>query len=149
MSGSSKGGNGCRCSSSDYDTCTGIPCDCEEWISVVYDWAPGVKEAQKPQGIVLGILNELMKAQELGYALYHSIKEGFEKIDDIIAEAVKKQQNSAWLFAEKYYEEPNLYIMASGASYSQAYGFAICSLAGDAVDGLRISQFSRIFPWTF
>ena len=31
-------------------------------------------------------------------------------------------------YAEKYYEEPNLYIMASGASYSQAYGFAICSL---------------------
>lgn len=30
--------------------------------------------------------------------------------------------------AEKYSEEPNLYIMASGASYSQAYGFAICSL---------------------
>ena len=106
----------------------GSPCDCEEWISVVYDWAPGVKEAQKPQGIVLGILNELMKAQEPGYTLYSSIKEGFEKIDDIIAEAVKKQQNSAWLFAEKYSEEPNLYIMASGASYSQAYGFAICSL---------------------
>ena len=106
----------------------GSPCDCEEWISVVYDWAPGVKEAQKPQGIVLDILNELMKAQEPGYTLYNSIKEGFEKIDDIIAEAVKKQQNSAWLFAEKYSEEPNLYIMASGASYSQAYGFAICSL---------------------
>lgn len=69
-----------------------------------------------------------MKAQEPGYTLYSSIKEGFEKIDDIIAEAVKKQQNSAWLFAEKYSEEPNLYIMASGASYSQAYGFAICSL---------------------
>ena len=106
----------------------GSACDTDEWISVVYDWAPGVKEAQKPQGIVLGILNELMKAQEPGYTLYSSIKEGFEKIDDIIAEAVKKQQNSAWLFAEKYSEEPNLYIMASGASYSQAYGFAICSL---------------------
>ena len=31
-------------------------------------------------------------------------------------------------FCRKYSEEPNLYIMASGASYSQAYGFAICSL---------------------
>ena len=41
---------------------------------------------------------------------------------------MKDQQNAAWLFAEKYSEEPNLYIMASGASYSQAYGFAICSL---------------------
>lgn len=70
----------------------GSPCDCEEWISVVYDWAPGVKEAQKPQGIVLDILNELMKAQEPGYTLYNSIKEGFEKIDDIIAEAVKNSR---------------------------------------------------------
>lgn len=88
----------------------------------------GVKEAEKPQGIVLRILNELMKVQEPGYKLYDKIVEGFEKIDDVIAAAVKDQQNAAWLFAEKYSEEPNLYIMASGASYSQAYGFAICSL---------------------
>ena len=42
----------------------GSPCDTDKWISVVYDWAPGVKEAEKPQGIVLRILNELMKVQE-------------------------------------------------------------------------------------
>ena len=106
----------------------GSPCDTDKWISVVYDWAPGVKEAEKPQGIVLRILNELMKVQEPGYKLYDKIVEGFEKIDGVIAAAVKDQQNAAWLFAEKYSEEPNLYIMASGASYSQAYGFAICSL---------------------
>ena len=102
----------------------GSPCDTDKWISVVYDWAPGVKEAEKPQGIVLRILNELMKVQEPGYKLDDKIVEGFEKIDDVIAAAVKDQQNAAWLFAEKYSEEPNLYIMASGASYSQAYGFA-------------------------
>ena len=106
----------------------GSACDTDEWISIVYDWAPGVKEAEKPQGIVLRILNELMKIQEPGYVLYDKIAEGFDKIDEIIAAAVKDQQNAAWLFAEKYSEEPNLYIMASGASYSQAYGFAICSL---------------------
>ena len=106
----------------------GSACDTDEWISIVYDWAPGVKEAEKPQGIVLRLLNELMKIQEPGYGLYDKIAEGFDKIDEIIAEAVKDQQNAAWLFAEKYSEEPNLYIMASGASYSQAYGFAICSL---------------------
>ena len=27
----------------------GSACDTDEWISVVYDWAPGVKEAEKPQ----------------------------------------------------------------------------------------------------
>ena len=56
-----------------------------------------------------------MKVQEPGYKLYDKIVEGFEKIDDVIAAAVKDQQNAAWLFAEKYSEEPNLYIMASGA----------------------------------
>ena len=39
----------------------GSACDTDEWISIVYDWAPGVKEAEKPQGIVLRLLNELMK----------------------------------------------------------------------------------------
>ena len=67
-----------------------------------YPPAPGVKEAEKPQGIVLRILNELMKVQEPGYKLYDKIVEGFEKIDDVIATAVKDQQNAAWLFAEKY-----------------------------------------------
>lgn len=75
----------------------GSPCDTDKWISVVYDWAPGVKEAEKPQGIVLRILNELMKVQEPGYKLYDKIVEGFEKIDDVIAAAVKDQQNAAWL----------------------------------------------------
>ena len=89
----------------------GSACDTDEWISIVYDWAPGVKEAEKPQGIVLRILNELMKIQEPGYVLYDKIAEGFDKIDEIIAAAVKDQQNAAWLFAEKYSEEPNLYIM--------------------------------------
>ena len=72
----------------------GSPCDTDKWISVVYDWAPGVKEAEKPQGIVLRILNELMKVQEPGYKLYDKIVEGFEKIDDVIAAAVKDQQNA-------------------------------------------------------
>ena len=62
----------------------GSACDTDEWISVVYDWAPGVKEAEKPQGIVLRILNELMKVQEPGYVLYDKISEGFDKIDEII-----------------------------------------------------------------
>ena len=47
----------------------GSACDTDEWISIVYDWAPGVKEAEKPQGIVLRLLNELMKIQEPGYGL--------------------------------------------------------------------------------
>lgn len=58
----------------------GSACDTTEWISIVYDWAPGVKEAEKPQGIVLNLLNELMKVQEPGYELYDKITEGFIKL---------------------------------------------------------------------
>ena len=61
--------------------------------------------------------------------LYDKIVEGFEKIDDVIAAAVEgSTQECSMAFCRKIFREPNLYIMASGASYSQAYGFAICSL---------------------
>lgn len=106
----------------------GSACDDETMYSIVYDWADDVNEKDKPQGIVLAILNELMKAQEPEYALYDAVAEGLEKVDGIVRAAVKKVQNRTWLFAEKYHDEDFLYIMASGASYSQAYGFAICSL---------------------
>jgi fructoselysine-6-P-deglycase FrlB-like protein len=69
-----------------------------------------------------------MKAQEPGYSKYDAIRDGLEKCDDIVRAAVKKVQNRTWLFAEKYYDEKFLYIMGSGASFSQAYGFSICSL---------------------
>ena len=87
-----------------------------------------MNQNEKPQGIVMRILNELMKAQEPDYDKYEDVLDGLEKADGIVRRAKKKVLNRTWLFAEKYYEEPFLYIMASGASYSQAYGFSICSL---------------------
>lgn len=96
--------------------------------SIVYDWNFEINEKEKPQGIILSILNELLAQQEENYGLYEDIKSGLENIDKIVKTAVNKVKNQTWLFAEKYWNEPFLYIMASGASYSQAYGFAICSL---------------------
>ncbi len=101
--------------------------DREEFHTIVYDWDDSVDQKDKPQGIVLRILNELMKEQE-GFQKYDAVKDGLEKVDAIVRKAEKKVLNRTWLFAEKYYKEPYLYIMGSGASYSQAYGFAICSL---------------------
>ena len=124
----------------------GSPCDTDKWISVVYDWAPGVKEAEKPQGIVLRILNELMKVQEPGYKLYDKIVEGFEKIDDVIATAVKDQQSMA--FCRKIFRgtEP-LYHGIGSFLFS---GIWLCDLltSGNAVDGLRLSEQCGIFSWT-
>ncbi len=85
-------------------------------------------EKDRPQGIVMRVLNELMKMQEPSYTKYEAVLDGLEKADRIVRAAVKKVQNRTWVFAEKYFNEPFLYIMGSGASYSQAYGFSICSL---------------------
>lgn len=103
-------------------------CNDDSMIPVVYDWADTVNEKDKPQGIVLRVLNEIMKVQESNYKLYDGIADGIEKIDGIVRAAVNKVKNRTWVFAEKYADESFLYIMGSGASYSQAYGFSICSL---------------------
>lgn len=103
-------------------------CASDNFISIIYDWNFEVNERKKPQGIVLELLNELLLQQEENYELYDNINNGLEKIDSIVKNAVKISQNKSWLFAEKYWNEPFLYILASGASYSQGYGFAICSL---------------------
>ena len=103
-------------------------CNDSTMFPIVYDWADTVNEKDKPQGIVLNILNELMKVQEPDYPLYDAIVAGLEKADGIVRAAVMKVQNKTWLFAEKYAKEPFLYVMGSGASYASAYGFAICSL---------------------
>lgn len=103
-------------------------CAKNEFNPIVYNWEEETNENERPQGIVLRVLNELMKVQEPNYTKYNAILDGLEKVDGIVRRAVKKVQNRTWLFAEKYYDEKFLYIMGSGASYSQAYGFSICSL---------------------
>ena len=103
-------------------------CAQEDMNPVVYSWEDDTNEKERPQGIVMRVLNELMKLQEPSYTKYEAVLDGLEKADGIVRAAVKKVQNRTWVFAEKYFEEPFLYIMGSGASYSQAYGFSICSL---------------------
>ena len=106
----------------------GSACDDSSLNPIVYSWEDDTNENERPQGIVMRVLNELMKLQEPSYTKYEAVLDGLEKADGIVRAAVKKVQNRTWVFAEKYFEEPFLYIMGSGASYSQAYGFSICSL---------------------
>lgn len=103
-------------------------CAQEDMNPILYSWEEETDEKDRPQGIVMRILNELLRMQEPCYKKYDAILDGLEKADNIVRAAVKKVKNRTWLFAEKYYKEPFLYIMGSGASYSQAYGFSICSL---------------------
>ncbi len=106
----------------------GSICDGEFEVSVVYPWEENTNEKDRPQGLVLGLLNELMMKQEPGYALYDMINDGLEKADGIVRNAIKKQTNASWVFAELYAKEKFLYVLGSGAAYAAAYGFAICSL---------------------
>ena len=89
-----------------------------------------------------------MKAQEPDYKLYDAVADGLEKADGIVRAAVKSVKNRTWLFAEKYAKEPFLYIMGSGAAYASALWICYLLTSGDAVDGLLLLKFSRIFPWT-
>lgn len=103
-------------------------CASDKYKAIVYQWEDETLQKDKPTCITYGILNEIMYRQEADYKLYEAMKDGIIKCDGIIRSAVKKYQNKAWNFAEHYSSTPFLYIMASGAAYAQAYGFAICSL---------------------
>ena len=94
----------------------------------VYDWGDDISEKEKPQGMVLALLNELLHQTDPAYKLYDAVNDGLDKIDGILTGAKAKAQNSAWLFADKFHDAPMLYILGSGAAFSQAYAMAICSL---------------------
>lgn len=108
--------------------CSGSKVDRDDFNTIVYEWQNETLQKDKPQGIVMRMLNELMRHQEPDYAKYDLMRDGLERVDGIVRNAEQKVLNRTRLFAERYYNEPFLYTMASGASYSQGYGFAICSL---------------------
>lgn len=94
----------------------------------VYGWGDDISETEKPQGMVLALMNELLHQTDPAYKLYDAVNDGLSKIDGILTSAKAKVQNSAWLFADKFHDAPMLYILGSGAAFSQAYAMAICSL---------------------
>lgn len=98
------------------------------YTSIVYDWGDSIPARYKPEGMVLSLMNELLVQTEPGYRLYDAIEDGLNKIDGIVSAACERIQNSAWLFAQAHHDAPMLYILGSGAAFSQAYAMAICSL---------------------
>lgn len=98
------------------------------YTTLVYGWGDDISETEKPQGMVLALMNELLRQTDPSYKLYDAVNDGLSKIDGILAGAKAKVQNRAWLFADKFHDAPMLYILGSGAAFSQAYAMAICSL---------------------
>ncbi|MBQ5708527.1 MAG: hypothetical protein IIV62_01025, partial [Anaerotignum sp.] len=86
------------------------------------------KTCDIPSGISLSIAAELLTAQE-EFASYDALMEGIGKMDAIVANAkVKVNAELCDRFAALCKEHEFLYILGSGSTFSQTYGFAICSL---------------------
>lgn len=106
----------------------GSKADSEKWISWVYPWGDDQKTRDIPSGISLSVAAELLKAQE-EFASYDALMEGIGKMDKIVADAKKKvNAELCGRFAALCQEHDFLYILGSGSTFSQTYGFAICSL---------------------
>lgn len=99
---------------------------CDKFI--VYEWGPKISHIDEPMGILFQIMNEFLHETEENYVKYNDMLDGLDKIDDIIENAKKIQHPAATKFAQKYRKQPFMYILGSGATASQAYGFSICSL---------------------
>ena len=99
-----------------------------EWTCWVYPWGEGVPQAEVPAGISLALASELLDQQE-GYADLADMYEGIAKMDQILP-AAREKVNAELCdrFAALCQDHKFLYILGSGPVFSQAYGFAICSL---------------------
>lgn len=99
-----------------------------EWTCWVYPWGEGVPQAEVPAGISLALASELLYQQE-GYADLADMYEGIAKMDQILP-AAREKVNAELCdrFAALCQDHKFLYILGSGPVFSQAYGFAICSL---------------------
>lgn len=106
----------------------GSKCCDPRFISWVYAWGDDVPTAEVPSGISLSLAAELMLAQE-GFDKYDALMAGIAKMDEILPGAkAKVNAEMGDTFAAMCQKFPFLYILGSGANFSQTYGFAICSL---------------------
>ena len=106
----------------------GSKCDDDRFIAWVYPWGDDVPTNQIPSGITLSLAAELIKAQE-GFAKYDALMNGIQKMDEIVKNASKKVTDELGeKFADYCEAHEFFYILGSGPTFSQTYGFAICSL---------------------
>lgn len=106
----------------------GSAVDRSEWHTYVYTWADETPQVELDPAQSVMLAAALLKAQE-GYEAYDALLEGIGKLDGIIAAARDKVRAELCpRFAELCQSHPFLYILGSGATFAQTYGFAICSL---------------------
>lgn len=95
--------------------------------SILYEWGDKFKVSRNPMATVLEIsvriLNKIEKYQHFKVFL-----DELDNIDKVVQNAIALVQARAKKFAVNYKDENFFQIIGSGATYGQAYGFAICSL---------------------
>lgn len=106
----------------------GSPIDDPAWGMFVYVWDDKTPQAELSAGQTLLVAAELMRSQE-DYEGYGAVRDGLASLDTIIPAARKKvNEELCGRFSQLCKEHDFLYILGSGATFSQTYGFAICSL---------------------
>ena len=75
-------------------------------------------------GNVLAFACEVLNAYE-GYADYDAMQDGFTKIYDLINTSVLSLESRAKEFAVKYADQPQIYVLSSGAAQYSAYSFSM------------------------
>ncbi len=106
----------------------GSKCDSDEFISWVYPWGSDVPLSEVPSGITTALVAELLLAQE-GFGKYDVIMESIDKMNGIVKAAIEKvNKEMGEAFADVCEKHKFFYILGSGSTFSQTYGFAICSL---------------------
>lgn len=106
----------------------GTPVDDPAWDTFVYTWDDATPQRELDAAQSLMVCAELLRAQE-GYDAYDALYAGIDALDGIIADAkAKVRAELCDRFAELCQSHDFLYILGSGATFAQTYGFAICSL---------------------
>ena len=106
----------------------GTAIDDPAWDTFVYDWDDDTPQRDLDAAQALMVCAELLKAQE-GWEPYDALYEGIDQLDGIIVAAREKVRAELCdRFAELCRTHDFLYILGSGATFAQTYGFAICSL---------------------
>jgi fructoselysine-6-P-deglycase FrlB-like protein len=101
----------------------GSPIEAHADYRLAYPWGPGSPVRQQPMALGLELASALLASLD-GYAHHAQVLQGIAKIDAIVDRAVASALPRARQFAERYQDEPMMYVLSSGASTAQAYSFA-------------------------
>lgn len=98
------------------------------WETWIYPWYDGVPQSEVPAGMALMIATELLDRLE-GRAISAELRAGIAIMDEILPAArLKVDAELCDRFAALCKDHEFLYVLGSGPTFSQTYGFAICSL---------------------